>query len=651
MVWDDGLSGVHREIAAAESALVSVLAGPGTGKTRYGLMRRVARLLEEGHSPENILLLSFTRTAARDLRDKLIELEINDAEKVQATTLHSFCLSLLIQEDVLTAIQRQPRMLLDHERDLMLRDLGSDWGGIRDRRKRLLAFEAGWSRRESDHPGLATIPADRAFDREVIEWLRHHKAMLVGEVIPLVFNHLTNDPHNEVLSRYHHIIVDEYQDLNYLEQKLIDLLAANDFTSVCIAGDDDQSIYGFRHAKPDGILHFRSRPRAENFSIGKCGRCPKRVVEMANSLIEQAPGRSKPPLQPDNHAEGHVAIVQWRTLQDEIEGIASAIAKDWGLERFQTADILVLANRQEIGVGLKKRLQELNIPAHSFFSQEPLKSEAAQIGLAILQLLAEQDLVALRVVLGAGDPTGRSQAYRRLRDYATQIGANEREVLDLAVREGKAIGITIPALTNRYKETIAKIKYFSDKELPDLLNDLFPEGVTDVEELRQIAFEILPQASSLAHFLRMIVYRLTMMDVPESPNYVRIMSLHKSKGLTAKCVYIMGTMQGVLPYLKSTNTESEDVEAIIEQRRLMYVAVTRPTTQLVISYARFVPSAIASRWGVRSSDNSAWPDMQVIPSTYLTELGPAAPRPARGEIWLSSYPPSNPVLAKVEDQP
>jgi superfamily I DNA/RNA helicase len=638
MVWDDGISGVHREIAASDAQLIAVLAGPGTGKTKYGLMRRVARLLEQGVDPESILLLSFTRTAARDLKDKLIELDIAAAEKVQATTLHSFCLSLLLREDVLPHIQRVPRMLLNHERDLMLRDLDGDWGNIRERREKLLAFEAGWSRRESDHPGLATIPADRAFEREVIQWLRHHKAMLIGEVIPLVFNYLRNDPHNDALSKYRHIVVDEYQDLNYLEQQLIDLLSVNGSTSVCVTGDDDQSIYAFRHAKPDGILRLRQRPGVANYSIEKCGRCPKTVVDMANALIEQAPGRSKPPLQSDGKDGGHIAIVQWRTFQDEIEGIASAIAADLNAERFEPADILVLANRQEIGVGLKQRLLELGIPAHSFFAQEPLKSEAAQYGLALLQLLVKPDPVALRVVLGIGDQTGRAAAYRRLREYASGIKADERGVLDIKVKDGRSIGVIVPSLISRYEDLVHRLRRLQDCPLPVLLDDVFPDGEPDVQEMRAIAFDTLPRAQGIEQLVSMMVNRLTMMDVPENPSYVRIMSLHKSKGLTAKCVYIMGAMQGVLPYLKSTNTEAEDDQAIIEQRRLVYVALTRPTTQLVISYPRSLPAAIASRWGVKRASGSDWPDVQVVPSTYLTELGPAAPTRMQGEVWLASYP-------------
>jgi ATP-dependent DNA helicase UvrD/PcrA len=103
VAWDDDLAGPHREIAGSGARRIGVLAGPGTGKTSYGLMRRVARLLEQGAPPEEILLISFTRTAAHDLRTKVADLGVPGAEDVRATTLHSYCFSLLQRDAVLAA--------------------------------------------------------------------------------------------------------------------------------------------------------------------------------------------------------------------------------------------------------------------------------------------------------------------------------------------------------------------------------------------------------------------------------------------------------------------------------------------------------------------------------------------------------------------
>lgn len=271
MSWDEGITGVHRDIAGSPATRIGVLAGPGTGKTKFGLMRRVVRLLEEGVSPERILLVSFTRVAAADLRDKVADLQALGAEDVRATTLHAYCFGLLQQEAVLQITGRTPRILLDHEVDLMLRDIGGN-GNIYDRRATLEAFVAGWARSPEDYPGVPATDQERVFQAAAQEWLRRHNAMLIGEVVPEAYRYLNANPHAAALTAFDHIIVDEYQDLNALEQQLLDRLSEHG--SLCVAGDDDQSIYSVRYANPEGIHAFLSRPEVEEYSIHTCGRCP-----------------------------------------------------------------------------------------------------------------------------------------------------------------------------------------------------------------------------------------------------------------------------------------------------------------------------------------------------------------------------------------
>src|SRR4051812_9481079 len=128
MTWSDGLVGPHLAIAGSESPRIGILAGPGTGKTSFGLLRRVARLLEQGVPPETILLISFTRTAAHDLRTKVADLGVPGAEDVRAMTLHAYCFGVLMSEAVLAITRRNPRPLLEHEVDMMLRDIPGDHG-------------------------------------------------------------------------------------------------------------------------------------------------------------------------------------------------------------------------------------------------------------------------------------------------------------------------------------------------------------------------------------------------------------------------------------------------------------------------------------------------------------------------------------------
>ena len=179
--------------------------------------------------------------------------------------------------------------------------------------------------------------------------------MLIGEVVPEVHKYFTSNPAAEELDSIDHVIVDEYQDLNRLEQSLLDTLTGA--ASLCVAGDDDQSIYSVRYANPDGILDYMDRDEVETHKIMVCGRCPEPILSMANSLISQAPGRRKPGLSPkDSAGAGAVAIVQWPDVDAEIDGVVAAIAGDVGSGRREPGDILVLTNWRKIGEGIRALL-------------------------------------------------------------------------------------------------------------------------------------------------------------------------------------------------------------------------------------------------------------------------------------------------------
>lgn len=642
MAWNDDLLGVHLAIASSNSKKIGILAGPGTGKTTYGLIRRVARLLAEGTPGKKILLLSFTRTAAADLKSKIADLEVSGADDVQAMTLHSFCYQLLKKDAVFTATKRVPRTLLTHEIDLMLRDLDGDFGDLDSRRKQLEAFEAGWVRQTDDHPGLASLPKDKAFETEVLKWLRRHKAMLIGEVVPLAYKYLRDNPEAEELHTFSHIIVDEYQDLNRLEQNLLDLIRNAGDIDICVAGDDDQSIYGFRHANPVGILEYQARSDTEKYNITTCGRCPKIVLAMANSLISNAPNYQKPPLVSSHPDEGNVSIVQWQDLNSEIEGIVSAIIIDITSERRNPGDILVLTHRSKIGTEIRRKLREQNIQVHSFFNEEAVINDAARNALAVLELVCENDEVAIRVLLGSGDATGRHKAYSRLSKYAAQNNLSETAVLDQLSQGGKVAGLSIPSLVSRYKQASAQAMHLKGLSLEQLIDELFPENNDELGDLRYLAKESLLTSTSCNDLLKRMILSITQVDVPQHPDFVRIMSLHKSKGLTSPVVFIVGFVEGIVPTIKNNLSEDDRSLIIEEQRRLFYVALTRASEQLVISSSIGIELPVARSLGVTIRDGSIRNIKgkfiaKTISSTYLAELGPQKPNAVRGLVWISSY--------------
>ncbi len=639
MPWDDELSpaGVHYQIAASEHPRIGVLAGPGTGKTKYALMRRVARLVEQHRcTPEEILLVTFTRTAAHDLVAKLEELEVPDIDRVWAGTLHGFCLALLQRDAVLQATHRVPRMLLEHEADLMLRDLGPAFGDIYERRRRLKAFEAGWARRASDHPGLALAPDDQSFEAQVVSWLRHHHAMLIGEVVPLAYQYLRDHPAAEERTKYRHVIVDEYQDLNRLEQDLCDLLVPPG-ASICVFGDDDQSIYKFRYAHPEGIVQFVLDEATERHDIGDCGRCPQPILDMANRLMHSAPERAKDDLVCTQANPGRVAVVQWESLSAEIDGVVAAIIHDVNAHAREPGDFIVLVHRRRIGYRIRDALSAADVSARSFFLDDALRqSSRAQEALALLRLLGERaDRASLRVWLAVGDQTGRAEAYRRLRDAARQLGTSEYELLGRVSRGETRLGVS--ALTRRYRELEDRLAALQDLPLVEIVELLFPEDDPDIRGVREEAVAAVASTGTARALADELVRSISQPEIPQTPDFVRVMSLHKSKGLTSKVVYVIAAVDGIIPTIPGSPDEEEWNAAFNENRRLFYVAITRSCDELLISYPWQMGFADATQNMVRIRRVRTVAGERVadcLATPYLKEIGDAAPAPVLGQTWL-----------------
>ena len=293
MSWADGLdrTGPAYQIASSTNSRIRVLAGPGTGKS-FAMKRRVARLLESGVAPEAILPVTFTRVAAEDLHRELSGMGIPGCDRLHGVTLHSLALRILMQNHVLSATGRVPRPLHEFETEPLICDLMKKYKGKKFVKKQIKAYEAAWARLQDEEPGFAPTEIDKNFEDDLIAWLKFHKSMLIGEVIPQLHEYLISNPIADEKSIFNHIVVDEYQDLNKAEQSVIDILSES--ATTCIVGDDDQSIYSFKHAHPNGIRTWSNTHKgAVDFNLVECHRCPMRVVGMANSLIGRNKQRTK----------------------------------------------------------------------------------------------------------------------------------------------------------------------------------------------------------------------------------------------------------------------------------------------------------------------------------------------------------------------
>lgn len=638
MRWDDDLEGAALRIAGSDADPLRVVAGPGTGKT-FSQMRRVTRFLQEGIEPGRIFVCTFTRTAARDLQKSLKELGVDGATDVQAGTLHSYCFSLLAREEVFEATARVPRPLLKQEERFLVQDLKTQFGGVHKCNKRLKAFNAAWARLQSEEPGWPADPVDRQFEVALGNWLRFHRAMLIGELVPVALQFLRDNPANAALTSFDESVVDEFQDLNRAEQTLLDLLASKGHLT--IVGDEDQSIYSFKHAHPEGIREFADRhPGTHDESLDECRRCPQLIVDMANDLIGQNACRQPRTLAArKENPTGEVHVIQWANLEAEAGGIARFVQDRIATGRVEPGKVLILAPRRQFAYAIRDALLSLEVPAHSFFQEEaldgnPQKVEGcqAQKSYSLLNLVADpNDRVALRCWCGFGSPSLRSGAWHRLRAHCEDSGQSPREALE-AIVEGVLSIAHCQGLVNRYHELQQRLAVLVNLKGQELVDALFPEAEDWAEQLRTAAETVQQDDVGPVKLREAVRTAISQPELPVDVDYVRLMSLHKSKGLTADLVVVAGCIEGLIPAQEDSDLSlAEQRAALEEQRRLFYVAITRARETLVLSSVTSLPRKLAHKMRARVGGGK---QAKTISSRFLRELGLSKPAPVTGTQFL-----------------
>lgn len=649
MPWSDGLTTGSPAylIASSTNSRVRVVAGPGTGKS-FAMKRRVARLLQLGVGPAAILPVTFTRVAAEDLHRELVNMDVNGSDRLTGITLHSLAMRMLMRNHVLGATGRVPRPLNDFELEPLICDLMAAHGGKRAVKKLKQAYEAAWSRLQHEQPGYVMNAEDAAFQQDLLSWLRFHRAMLIGEVIPQLYQYLRNNPAAQERSEFRHILVDEYQDLNRAEQSVIELLS--DQAQVCIVGDDDQSIYSFKHAHPDGIREWLViNAGADDLGLDDCRRCPTQVVEMANNLIGQNQIRPVPRAlnaMPAN-GPGDVRIIQYAALTNEVNGVANIIA---GIVENGTSpgDILVLAQRGVIGTPIYEALVARQIPVRSYYAEAELDAPDARRAFAKLKLFVNRDdRVALRWLVGIDGHNWHAAGYRRVREYCETSGLTPWQALE-QIAAGNLMLPHTGGIVVAFNQLVAELDALETLAgLTDIVNEVFPQGQVTTRDIRQLSLDILAEMDVedavegedvRAQFLTRLQEAINQPEIPSEVQDVRIMSLHKSKGLSAPVTIIAGCVQGLLPK-QPDNTLPADQQMLEmeEQRRLFYVGITRvkatpnagaPGT-LILTYSQTMSVASALGAGIAPAQMQ-YGLASLHASQFIAELGPSAPQPIAG---------------------
>lgn len=613
---------------------IRCVAGPGTGKT-YSLKKRVTRLLGAGTVGARIFAVTFTRQAAAQLRADLTGLGVPGAETINASTLHAYAFKILGSEGAIQALGRTPRPLFKHEEAPFHHDMAAAHDGVTASKQKLHAFDAMWARLQSDDPGWPPTPADNMFHQSYLAWMRFHRSITLGELIPLAVQYLRNNPENDIVGSFEHVLVDEYQDLNRADQVLIELIGQQ--SNIAIVGDDDQSIYSFRHAHPQGIrewLHVQPAPK-QDVELARCYRCDGRILDLANHLIRQNPGRLRGDLLPlpGREAVGEVRAVQWQTREQETKGLAKGIQKLLQNDRVPDGQkILVLVPRREFGRWLQEALTEEGNIDNKVYSKDDWADANVGESLTLIRLLSdESDFVALRYWLGMGHGQWRRNEYARLRTACEAEGVEPPAILSNSARCQQ---LKIAPLRERWLELQQQLQQLRALSEEALLDQLLPlAGTTrgigeSVRSLRDNGEE-----GTLADLL--VASVVAPEDEPMDAK-VNIMTYHGAKGLTAHTVICAGLVNGVMPRVVMPATP-DDQAKLQEERRIFFVAITRAKHRLVLSSFRSVTTGENAQLKLGLTGNGF--RLTTSASRFLHETGPSLPIALAGDRWLKAFDP------------
>lgn len=627
--WLQGIEGDYLpELIESNKLKIRVISGPGSGKST-GLKRRVQRLIQEKNvDPDNIFIGTFTRAIADELHNTLEE------HGLHVSTLHSLA-SYLLRNHSHVLGSRTFRFLLNFEKDIMLYDIMaitnnySDYS-IYDMRDLLKELMSSLSKR--------TEFSYVSFKGHIERWMNKHKCLLIEEVVPMVTEALEgNDiPQGE----FDHVIVDEYQDLTACEQKMVELIWSGE-GSLIVLGDDDQSIYGFRYNHPEGINGFEERHKnLHDINIPENWRSGKEIVNIANLMIAEGDS-SKPQMQPKKGIDGNANLVYWASLEKEIGGLSKYI------ESRPDEEFLILVPRRFIGYRLK---QAIGDEAVTKFTQEALQECFLQKKFVLANLIANpNDKPSLRSWLSfhyeniEKGTKCNSKAYNSIYNSSNNLNLDlvskiAEGILDISGRGQKNIkrqSEQLLHILDQVPESVEeKIEFIFNIDKFDLddyydKEDKKEKIKNDINRLYKGAKEILETEEdyNFKKIIEKLQYKIatrTPLVEREDDVRVKIMTLHSAKGLEADQIILAGMADQIIPGL------AEDIENIEEQRRLLYVAITRAKKNLIVSWPKKITLNDARSNNIRVDNDYLKYNGEVYTSLSKTNLLPRGLEPING---------------------
>lgn len=595
--YEKELNPAQLEAVKFDKGAVLVIAGAGSGKTKT-LTYRVARLIESGVAPENILLLTFTKKAADEMLNRAVMILDSRCEKVAGGTFHSFSNAILRKysnfldlKSNFTIIDRSDAEdVINHIRGSII-----DKGEKRFPRKGTILDIYSKSINKNMAAKDVIEQEYRQFEhctdkineisREYAAYKRKNSLLDYDDLLLYLKTLLSSNDElrKKISNQYKYILIDEYQDTNALQADIIRLLAS-EHGNVMAVGDDSQSIYSFRGANFRNIMEFpHIFPGTKIIKLEQNYRSSKNILNLTNEIIKKAKEKYSKTLFSTIDSPEKPALICTKDMQTEAEFICQRIL-ELQEEDISLDDIAVLARSARMTYNLEIELAKKSIPYRKFGGLKFIETAHVKDIIAYLRIILNPaDVISLNRVLLLLDGVG-TQTAAKLLPILTAPAANGTPALPAKCSDGikrlfstvedarkdifKPAQIVERILEYYYPILTAKYDDYTKRQ-KDLEHFLYlSEGYTNLEDfLSDLALE--PPDSSVSD-----------VDGAQKDECLTLSTIHSAKGLEWKAVFIIGAVDGRFPSVFSFNSPEE----LDEELRLMYVAATRAKTYLYITY-------------------------------------------------------------------
>ena len=614
----DTLNPKQKEAVLHTDGPLLILAGAGSGKTRV-LTHRIAYLIDEcGVNPWNIMAITFTNKAAGEMRERVDDLVGFGAENIWVSTFHSSCVRILRRHIESLGYTTSFSIYDSDDQKTLMRQvfkaMNVDTKQFKERSV-LAAISSAKDKLITPEEFLLNAGADfrekktGEIYKEYQKQLRKNNALDFDDLIVKTVELFQNNP--QVLDyyqeRFKYIMVDEYQDTNMAQFKLVSLLASK-YRNLCVVGDDDQSIYRFRGADIQNILSFEHTfPGTKVIKLEQNYRSTQNILNAANEVIVHNTERKEKTLWTENEEGDKVHFRQFNNGFEEAEYVTGEIMQGRRSGRFQYKDCAVLYRTNAQSRLFEEKFLLANVPYKivggvNFYARKEIKDL-----LSYLKTIdnASDDL-AVRRILNVPKRGIGATSIGRVQDYADNMNLSFYDALRV-VEEVPSIGRAASKINDfvsfiqglkskaeayTVRETLEEVIEMTGyvKELEAEKTEEAQARIENIDELIsktesfQEAMEEAGQQATLSAFLEEIALVADIDSVDPDQDYVLLMTLHSAKGLEFPNVFMVGMEDGVFPgYASIWSGDPSDIE---EERRLCYVGITRAMKNLTLTCAR-----------------------------------------------------------------